>query len=84
VMSYMFALMSVRYLVVITVALAGWQLTEAVAWATGRLGTSGGGPAVRVSLALMSAGMAYMLVAMQFGLAGAGPGGPGMPGMPGM
>ena len=83
-MSYMFALMSLRYLVVVTVILAGWQLAEAAAWTTGRLGTRGQGAAVRISLALMSTGMAYMLLAMQFGMSGGGHGGPGMPGMPGM
>jgi len=83
-MSYMFALMSLRYLVVITVLLAAWQLAEAMAWATGRRGLRGEGAAVRISLALMSAGMAYMLLAMQFGMAAGGPAGPSMPGMPGM
>ena len=83
VMVYMFALMSLRYLVVVTVLLAGWQLAEAAAWAAGRLGR-GHVTGLRVSLALMSAGMAYMLLAMQFGMASAGHGGPGMPGMPGM
>jgi len=84
VMVYMFALASLRYLVAVTVMLAAWQLAEAAAWAAGRLGAGRDGAGLRVSLALMSAGMAYMLLAMQFGMAMTGPGGPGMPGMPGM
>jgi len=106
VMAYMFALSSVRYLIVLTVILAAWQLAEAIAWASGYLSpavahapvaaaagpgaitvprpaSSGhNGRALRASLALMNLGMAYMLVAIQFGMAGMA--GPGMPGMPGM
>ena len=108
VMAYMFALSSVRYLVVLTTVLAAWQVAEAIAWASGylcpavpgtRLVAAGGarglavprpassgheGLALRASLALMSLGMAYMLVAMQFGMPMPGPAGPLMPGMPGM
>jgi hypothetical protein len=41
---------------------------------------------IRATLTLMSVGMAYMLIAMQFGIATMpdGPGVPSMPGMPGM
>ena len=81
VMVYMFALASLRYLVVVTVMLAVWELAEAAAWASGRLGTGRDSAGLRVSLALMNAGMAYMLLAMQFGTAITGPDMPGMPGM---
>ncbi|ASW53420.1 DUF5134 domain-containing protein [Plantactinospora sp. KBS50] len=96
-MVYMFALMSTRFPAAITVLLAAAFVVESAGWATGKLvrtapahataanGQHHGGEvlSMRISLALMGLGMAYMLLAMQFGT-DMGSNMPGMPGMPGM
>jgi hypothetical protein len=95
-MVYMFAMMSTRLPAVLTVLLAVAFVVESAGWATGWLVRtapahataasdrhSGQVLSMRISLALMGIGMAYMLLAIQFG-PGAGPDMPGMAGMPGM
>jgi hypothetical protein len=88
----------------LTIVIAAWFVVQATGWITGRLrgiqlaGTVDSpqsaapalGPSSRTSLGVASAGMAYMVVAMQFsmGATGAMPGMasnmPGMNSMPGM
>ena len=78
-MAYMFAMATVGHAAA-TLALAGYFLVESAAWASGNLKAPAHAKtwAMRASLSAMGLGMAYMLVAMQFGTPGAGsPGGGG-------
>lgn len=82
-MVYMFAMMSHR-IAPLTIAFVVWSIAEALAWLTGYafglLGVSEHGVDLRLSLAAMTVGMAYMFLAMQYGVSDMN----GMQHMPGM
>jgi hypothetical protein len=68
-MIYMFAMMSHRF-APLTIALVVWSVLEALAWATGyafrAFGVAEHGVDMRITLAAMTVGMAYMFLAMQY------------------
>jgi len=70
-MVYMFAMMS-HQVAPLTLVFVVWSILEAVAWASGfafaALGVSDHGVDLRLSLAVMTVGMAYMFLAMQYGV----------------
>lgn len=73
-MAYMFAMGTVGHAGA-TLTLSAYFLVESAAWASGQLAAPAHGRTwvMRVSLSAMGLGMAYMLVAMQFGTTGGEP-----------